>query len=134
MNYIDQVKKEISKRTGLTGVESGHIARDLERGGIDPQAIDWETIGQDLYGHGKGVGSVRRQVKSMYGVNLGMESDDRYGDLDAQVFAIQEARTPRARAIDDSRRARNVFHLSSRKGVKKWIEHPNLFDIEGVDD
>ena len=45
--------KVIASKTGLTGAEARNIANKLRDQGIDYQVIDWETIGGDLYGHGK---------------------------------------------------------------------------------
>lgn len=42
-------KVDISRLTGLTGVEVDHIVRFLEKKGVDwQQEPDWETIGQDV--------------------------------------------------------------------------------------
>ena len=56
----DYGRKHIAKMTGLKGVEAGHIAKQLDKQGLDYQSFDWQTIGGDLYGHGKRTKGVMR--------------------------------------------------------------------------
>ncbi len=58
------------------------------------------------------------------------KSEDIHGDLMAEVRKIQEERTPRAVASDIAQTAK---HVVKGEDVKKWIKHPEQFDIRGVD-
>lgn len=133
MSYLDQIRKQIAKDTGLTGVEAGHIVKDLERSGQDYQAFDWKTIGEDMYGKSHSVGSVRKQVKSMYGVGLG-DISDQYSDLDSLIHATQSSRTVKAREMDNRINARRTYKTSNKKGVQRWLRRPNMYDLLGIDD
>lgn len=48
MAYYEDLRKRISRLTGLTGIEVDHILRGLEKAGVDPEAIDWETLGHEI--------------------------------------------------------------------------------------
>lgn len=132
---MDEMRKSIARQTGLTGVEAGHIARQLENQGQDYQAFDWKTIGENMYGHGHRTSGVKSIVKSMYGVSIG-ESDERDSGefLEMEVHSVQNRRTPTALKMDNSIDARHTFKMSNEKGVRKWIKRPNMYDIVGVDD
>ena len=144
MSY-DYGRKYISKHTGLTGVESKNIARQLETQGLDFQSFDWKTIGEDLYGHGKRVGGVKSKLKGMYGITLDAGVRDISSDM-AQASSVQtgyamndimrihESRSPHSKMMDYSKRARKTFKPSNKRGVELWKKHPNRFDIIGVDD
>lgn len=135
MDYLAKVRKEISKYTGLTGVEAGHIARQLEKQGQDYQAFDWKTIGENMYGHGHRTGGVKSIVHQAYGVNIGDFDMPGAGVfLEREVHARQGRRSPRALEMDNRINARKRFKITNEKGVRKWLKRPNMYDIEGVDD
>jgi hypothetical protein len=48
----------------------------------------------------------------------------------AEVRKIQEERSPHARAGD---LAQTALHVVKGENIKKWIKHPERFDIRGVD-
>ena len=48
MAYYEDLRRRISRLTGLTGIEVEHILRGLEKAGVDPEAIDWETLGHEI--------------------------------------------------------------------------------------
>lgn len=48
MTYYEDLRRRISRLTGLTGIEVEHILRGLEKAGVDPEAIDWETLGHEI--------------------------------------------------------------------------------------
>lgn len=144
MSY-DYGRKYISKHTGLTGVESKNIARQIKESGLDYQAFDWKTIGEDLYGYGKKTSGVKSKLKSMYGISFdknvreiademseakGIET----GFIMNELMNIHERRSPHAKHMDYSLRAKKTFKPSNKKGVEKWKRNPNRFDIIGVDD
>ena len=135
MNYLDEVRKKIARDTGLTGIEAGHIARQLEKSGQDYQAFDWKTIGENMYGHGHRSKGVKSIVKNAYGINLG-ELDDRDSNdfLEMQVRSLQGSRSPRSIRRDERVNAKHQFKITNEKGVRKWLKHPNMYDIIGIDD
>lgn len=136
----DMGRKFISKHTGLTGVEAGHIARKLDAKGFDFEAFDWKTMGEDLYGHGHRTGGVKAQLRNKYGVVLddpgddmaemiGKEQDWFMGDL----LRIHNNRSPRSIKMDLKRDALEQFDPTDMAGVEKWKKHPNRYDIIGID-
>ena len=154
MSY-DYGRKYIAKKTGLKGVEAGHIARQLEKQGLDYQSFDWETIGGDLYGHGKRKKGVEHHLKNMYGVSLSplgnvkkvRVMEDEAKDLEedfnrglsreknlSECQTIFNRRSPRSKFIDLRIDAKETFDPGDAKGVKKWKKYPNQYDIWGVDD
>lgn len=48
MPYIEELRARICKLTGLRGIEVDHILRALEMQGVDPETIDWETMGHEI--------------------------------------------------------------------------------------
>jgi len=77
MKY-DYGLKKIAKHTGLTGIEAKNIAAAFRTKALDIETVDWETIGQDLYGHGSRVGGVRHHLHQTYGTSLDMPRTERY--------------------------------------------------------
>ena len=140
MGY-DYGRKFISKKTGLTGIESMNIAKQLNKQNIDFQSIDWETIGHDLYGHGKRTGGVKHHLKQMYAITLDEPEDlvseyqGRANDLRIEgLMNIFESRSRRSKLMDLRIKAKHRFRPSDERGVKLWKKYPNQFDIIGVDD
>ena len=112
--------KHISKHTGLTGIESSNIIKNLQKQDLDYDLFDWKTIGEDLYGHGKRSKGVKSKLKSMYGVSLGIPvsnvgseiqkySDIEVRDVMSNLMEIHERRSPHARMMDLSLRAKKTF-------------------------
>ena len=135
MSYDSDVRKYISKMTGLTGIESGHIHKQLEKSGQDYQAFDWKSMGENLYGHGHRTGGIKGMLKENYGVSIGEQEDRSSTDfLEMEIHNRQNRRTPAALKMDNSINARHTFKMSNEKGVKKWLKRPNMFDIFGIDD
>ena len=144
MSY-DLGSKFISRHTGLSGVESKNIAKQLEHQGLDYQSFDWKTIGEDIYGHGKRVGGVKHHLKQMYGISLEpriasvKHETERFSEMEASMIMpslmeINSRRSPKSRMMDYSIGARRTFKPTSKRGVALWKKHPNRFDIIGVDD
>lgn len=135
MNYLDKVRKDIARSCGLTGVEAGHIVKRLQKKGIDEQTIDWRTIGQDMYGKAHSVGNVEKQIHSMYNLDIGNMSDqDSSYFLQQEVHLRQSRRSPAQQSMDNRINARHRFKITNEKGVRKWLKHPNKYDILDVDD
>ena len=141
----DYGRKKISKHTGLTGVEAGHIAQAFKIKGLDIETVDWETIGQDLYGHGKRVGGVKHHLREMYGIDLGTPESEipheihKYGAIEkhetiGSLMQIHESRSRLSIRMDLNRAAKGTFQPTDIAGVKKWKKNPNRYDIIGVDD
>ena len=138
MSY-DYGLKNISKHTGLTGVESKNIAQALKTKNIDFQTVDWETIGGDLYGHGSRSKGVKHHLSKMYGIDLTMPS---LGKFEMQqehaalgsLIQIHEGRSRLSKRMDLRRAAKGTFKHTDEHGVKLWKKYPNRFDIIGVDD
>lgn len=134
-------RKYIARMTGLTGVEAGNVARKLEKKGIDYMTIDWKSIGENLYGHGKRTKGVKKQLAEMYGISISQSSSDvgkweRMGKeytLD-ELMRFHNRRGKRARMIDMSLRAKKTFKATNPVGVALWKRKPNRYDIEGIDD
>lgn len=133
--YEEHVRREIAKHTGLTGVEAGHIERQLVKQGIDYQTMDWKTIGENMYGHGHRTGGLKKVVSGMYNINIG-ESDERGSGeyLEMEVHTRQSRRKPAAIKMDEHINAKHQFKMSNEKGVRRWLKKPNMYDIIGVDD
>jgi|WetSurMetagenome_2_1015567.scaffolds.fasta_scaffold02409_2 hypothetical protein len=133
--YLDSVRKEIAKQTGLTGVEAGHIARQLERQGIDVQSIDLKTIGENMYGHGHRTEGFKSVVRGMYGLNVGESEGKSYKEYtEMEVRARQGARSPRSISRDEHINAHHIFNMNNERGVSLWMKRPNRYDILGIDD
>jgi len=144
MNY-DYGIKYISKHTGLTGIEASNIVKDLRKQDLDYDLFDWETIGADLYGHGKRSKGVKSKLKSMYGISLGIPvsnikteikkySDIEVSDVMSNLMEIHSRRKPHARMIDLNLRAKKTFKPTNKIGVELWKKNPNRYDIIGIDD
>ncbi len=138
MSY-DYGLKKIAKHTGLTGVEAKNIASAFKSRNLDVETVDWETIGSDLYGHGKRVGGVKHHLREMYGIDLSMPTPGKFGMQEKQaslgsLIQIHERRSRKSIRMDLNRSAKGTFKHTDEKGVKKWKKHPNRFDIIGVDD
>lgn len=147
--------KFIAKKTGLTGVEAKNILKYMNSKNIDPYAVDWETIGQDLYGYGDRFKGVKDLLKRYYGleVSFAAELDEFQHQLDNtffnQVFSggvipgeppslsslrdHHKSRSRRSIAMDNAKKAVNVFAPTDVEGVVKWIKRPHQFDIRGID-
>ena len=144
MSY-DYGLKHIAKHTGLTGVEAKNIVKSLQKQNLDYDRFDWKTIGEDLYGHGKRIGGVKKKLKSMYGITLDIPTssigseihefeDISTFDVMGELMEIHERRSPHAKAMDLSIKARKTFKPTDKEGVKKWKKAPNMYDIIGIDD
>jgi len=155
MSY-DYGSKLISKMTGLTGIESKQIAKAFKQKDIGYDVVDWETVGQDLYGHGSRLGGVKHHLRTSYGIELDpYRGMDKYFDMatlrikpgkrrhrinitdkGTSLWGLRvfySKRTPKQRAVDNRIRAKKRFKHTNRKGVEKWLKHPNRYDILGVD-
>lgn len=109
-----KVKQEIGQPEA--GLQKGMFGHDKE---VRPEGKGKVTQ-INLLEHGR-LQEIRAKVA---------KSEDIHGDLMAEVRKIQEDRTPRAVAADNAQTAKNVV-----KGpdVKKWLKHPEHFDIRNVD-
>lgn len=155
MSY-DYGRKFISKMTGLTGVESGLVAKQLKEMNVDYGIIDWETVGGDLYGHGSRLGGIKHHLKTGYGIDIDPYAGmDKYFDMSelrikpgrrkhrmtvtdrgASLWSLRmfySKRTPRQRAIDNRIKAKKRFRHTNRAGIELWLKNPNRYDILGVD-
>ena len=135
----DYGRKKISKHTGLTGIEAKNIAQAFKSKNIDIEAVDWETIGGDLYGHGSRVGGVKHHLREMYGIDLSTPTPSKFeGQREhASLGSLMQIHENRSRAsirMDLKRSAKGTFEHTDIAGVKKWKKNPNRFDIIGVDD
>lgn len=134
MDYLEMVRKEISKQTGLTGVEAQHLVRKMEQKGIDYQTFDWKTIGENMYGHGHRTGGLNAVMKGMYSMNLEDITGEEQEYLERQVHLVQSRRSPLALDMDNRINAKHRFKITNKRGVSKWLKAPNKYDIIGVDD
>ena len=150
MSY-DYGIKHISKYTGLLGVESKNIAKALDKKGMSFDVIDWETLGGDARDFGKRSDAVWSKLGSMYGIGKprtqqGLRHEiNKYDELQQKQPAYTDGiqfemvmqrhmkRSRRAKLIDDKLKAKNVFSLTNTKGIQKWMKHPELYDVHGVD-
>ena len=144
MGY-DYGVKHISKYTGMSGIEASNIVKGLQKKGIAFDVFDWKTIGEDLYGYGKKTKAVKSKLKEMYGVsldipvsNLGSEIE-KYSDIEVSnvmvdLMEIHERRSPHAKMMDLSFRAKKTFKPPNKEGVELWKKNPNRYDIIGIDD
>ena len=109
------------------------------------ETVDWETIGQDLYGHGKRVGGVKHHLREMYGIDISIPESEighelhKYSDIEKQetigsLMKIHESRSRASVRMDLRRSAKGTFEHTDIAGVEKWKKNPNRFDIIGVDD
>lgn len=142
MSY-DKDRKMIAKFTGLTGIEAKNIATQLERQGLDYMSFDWQTIGSDLYGHGKRVEGVKHHLREMYGISLQHEQnrheEERYNEFEVEslmpsLMEFNDRRKKKAKMMDWNINAKHTYKPSNKKGVARWRKHPNMFDIIGIDD
>jgi len=131
--------KRIAKETGLTGVEAKNIFQEFQKRALDVEAIDWETIGQDMYGHGSRTGGVKHHLAEMYGISLVQPETAKHEAQQenmsmGELIRIFERRSKASKRTDLRRSARGTFHHTDQAGVKLWKKHPNEYDILGVDD
>jgi hypothetical protein len=134
MSYESETLRYISKHTGLTGIESKNLYHKMEKKNIDFQTIDWETVGQDMYGHGHRTKGAKNVIRGMYGISFDEHEDQSQEYLEREVHQRQSRRTPRSLHIDNLVNAKHVFKITNPKGVAKWLKNPNRFDIKGIDD
>lgn len=66
----DHGLSEISKATGLTGVEAKHIAMKLKEMNVDPQTIDWAGAISDARDYGDRYNAVKKYLANYYGLNV----------------------------------------------------------------
>lgn len=137
--------KFVSKKTGLTGVESKTLLKQLERKGLDYQSFDWKTIGENLYGHGKKFSAVKKMLREMYGISISPKKMnikteiEKYSDMEVaslmpNLMKYNDRRRKKAKMVDWNLQAKTTFSPTNKIGVKKWKKHPNLYDIMGIDD
>lgn len=63
-------KADISRWTGLSGIQVDHIIKALEKKDIDwAQVIDWETLGGDVRDFAERYDMVWKKLGSMYGIS-----------------------------------------------------------------
>jgi len=152
-NKYDYGVKRISHETGLSGVQSKHIAMGLKKQNIGFDVVDWKTIGEETKDFGDRHTTVWNKLGSMYGISKPetqtgirnriqrfesmqeeMPTDVRESGLQLEMcHAVHSARTRRSIAMDDRRVAINRFKTTNLPGVKKWMKNPNRYDIIGVD-
>ena len=46
--YEEELRRRICRATGLRGIEVDHILKALEMQHVDPETIDWETMGEEI--------------------------------------------------------------------------------------
>jgi len=138
-------RKHISKYTGLTGVQSGHLLKALDKQNIDVQSIDWKTLGGDASDFGDRYKAVTKKLGTMHGISLKPRVSNvrhnisMYESMGAEhslqdLRNIFDRRKPRSQEIDLRIVAKHTFKHTNSRGVKKWKKHPNHYDIKGVDD
>ena len=152
MNY-DYGIKHISKMTGLSGVQAKHVMKGLRKQNIGFDVIDWKTLGGDAKDFGSRSEAVWDKLGNMYGISKpqtqsGIKHNiQRYRGMAEKIpthvmtsglqnemcQARHLARTPRAIQMDDRKKAKKRFKVTNQKGVKKWMKHPNMYDIIGID-
>lgn len=142
---IKNRRKQISKYTGLTGVQAGHILKAFDKQALDIQSVDWKTLGGDASDFGDRYNTVIKKLGSMYGISLkprvsnlsntmhrynNMQQEEIMGSL-MQWF---ERRSHQSKMVDLRKNAKHRYKPSNKRGVKKWKKHPNRYDIVGIDD
>jgi len=146
-------KQSLAKRLGISGVKGQHIEKAFHDMNLDPEVVDWKTLGEEAADYGDNYGAIWDKLENEYGISKPqtwgqMNMDiDRYEEQDSDearehqlgrrnsnmCFDRHFARSPRARAIDESLPAKKVFEPTNQEGVDKWMKEPNRFDIHGID-
>ena len=134
MSYESDIGKYISKHTGLTGVESRNLFRTMEKKGVDYQTIDFETVGQDMYGHGHRTKGAKDTILKMSGISLYEPEDNSKQFSDMEIHRRQGSRSPGSLKMDNRINAKHTYKTTNEKGVAKWLKKPNRFDLLGIDD
>jgi len=88
MSY-DYGLKEISKATGLTGIEAKHIATSLKKQNIGFDVVDWKTLGEESRDFGDRTKVVKQKLGQMYGISTGIVKSD-IGNLNQAFNESQE--------------------------------------------
>ena len=142
----------LAKKLGISGVEAKHIRDAFNQENLDIQSVDWKTVGEDSADFGDRYNTVWDKLGSMYGISKPQTHSElkheirKYEDrkpernpnigIDIQqemIHQVHFSRTPRARIVDESLPAEQVFKASNLEGVQKWMKNPNRYDIHGVD-
>ena len=144
----------ISKKAGISGIQSKHIVSQLEKQNIDPAVIDWHTLGNESQDFGDRYNTIWRKLGMEYGVSKPQTSSSislkekryesqREKNPDMEAFGNDfqfslcmerhKSRTKKAIKMDNEIAAKHTYHISDKKGVKKWMKHPNMYDIIGID-
>jgi len=142
MSY-DYGIKEISKWTGLTGVQSKHVVRELGKRGIAYDLIDWKAVGESARDYGDRYSATFNKIQEMYGIQRKPREYKRLPSrsplpqltgIQMEMCNIRQAkRSFKAQLVDQHKPARRTFNITNKKGVKLWMKNPNRFDIRGID-
>lgn len=109
----DYERSVISKATGLTGVEAGHIAKALKDLDVDPQTIDWEGAISDARDYGGRYQAVKNYIRNYYGVSL--EKPDLIGEAQFDMQQLEN-------------------QAATKQGVKKLLRDYYTTDVKGKKD
>lgn len=114
----DYGRSMISKATGLTGIEAGHIANKLKEINVDPEVIDWEGAISDARDYGDRYAAVKRYIFDYYGVNIMQDtSRSAYASYDEQEL---EYLTSSKKGVKDI--LKSYYNSSSKKEKEKIKE------------
>lgn len=113
--YIQPVIKQVPGEPEA-GIQKGMLGEDKE---VRPQGKG-KVVQVNLMDYGK-LQEIKAAVK---------KPADLDADIMDEVRKLQEQRSPRSVAGDNAQTARNVV---KGEDVKKWLKHPERFDIRGVD-
>jgi len=152
---MTQGMKRIARATGLSGVEAENIAKALAKKNIGYDVVDWKTLGEDSKDFGSRTDTVWNKLGSMYGISRPMSQQQmrheeekagqyhqeenirkqrKWDDFQFEIlFDHHSKRSPRSQAMDENIQARKICKINDLKCVQKWMKHPELYDIEGID-
>jgi len=66
-------RSEISSVLGISGIERDHLIDALKRQGVDWQAIDWRTVGEDIKDYSNKYEAIWDKLQNEYGVSYPAE-------------------------------------------------------------
>ena len=111
-----------------------YIKRWLKRQGVDPREFDVEHLVDSSLSLEENLRFFKELVRRRQ-----EEREEVFGDMMRAAVQLHESRSPRAREVDERRKAKVVVRVSgpvTRRKLRlleKWMRDPSRLDVETID-
>ena len=109
------------------------IREYLRRQGIDPATVDVEALVDPELSYRENLKAIKKYVSKRYGEDL----EEALSHLLYTASLLHESRSERSQALDNRLKASVVIKPKPTPKViaqiQRWMEHPERYDIEGID-